>query len=665
MKTSKILLLLVLSIFFVTGRILSFPVNPYINNVTPSQNAVSVNKSSNITIVFTQYMNPTTITNANIKVFGYQTGFLPVTIDYNAAGKTVNINPNQDLKAGEKISVTLTSGIRTISNGIITPFVYTFYVQAIDGNGIFTRTSGISVISHIAHPTLKSGDIDRDGDIDLVIDNRIYFNNGNAVFSLNSELSVFGKEELADFDNDGDLDILIQNGNDIYLYKNNSLGVFIQTSIFNGGLSAFGDLNGDGFLDITYFKTITDLITLKNINGNFSLSTLNILDSGCIGDYTDNVLIDDMDNDGDMDIVSINGQRGGGFQTHSVCRNFNLLTNNGIGNFISHIIINDIISGPLPFILSAHGSTSFDLNNNGYVDLVTPGLNIINNGDGLFSNGERLIPFCNSLNSDFNGDGYLDLVGTIPGAPLLSYLNNHSGTLIQFETSGGSYFGGNASGDFDNDGDIDIAFGDYGGNSVGILLNGDIPLPVELSSFTSQTNANNITLDWTTSSEINNAGFDIERSMTNEEFLKAGSVAGNGNSNTPHNYSFTDKNLQSGKYKYRLKQIDFNGNYKYYELSGEVAIGIPDKFYLSQNYPNPFNPSSNLGFGISNSGFVSLKVYDALGNEIAVIVNERKNAGYYNYQFSTVNYQLPSGIYFYSLYVDGVPIDTKRMVLLK
>jgi len=96
-----------------------------------------------------------------------------------------------------------------------------------------------------------------------------------------------------------------------------------------------------------------------------------------------------------------------------------------------------------------------------------------------------------------------------------------------------------------------------------------------------------------------------------------------------------------------------------------LITNIPYKFSLSQNYPNPFNPTSNLEFGISNPGFVSLKVYDVLGNEVAVIVNERKNAGTYNYQFSTVNYQLSSGIYFYSLYVDGELIDTKRMILLK
>jgi len=97
----------------------------------------------------------------------------------------------------------------------------------------------------------------------------------------------------------------------------------------------------------------------------------------------------------------------------------------------------------------------------------------------------------------------------------------------------------------------------------------------------------------------------------------------------------------------------------------QVITNIPNKFHLEQNYPNPFNPVTNLEFGISDLGFVSLRVYDVLGNDVAVLVNERKNAGTYNYQFPTVNYQLSSGIYFYSLYVDGELIDTKRMVLLK
>lgn len=92
---------------------------------------------------------------------------------------------------------------------------------------------------------------------------------------------------------------------------------------------------------------------------------------------------------------------------------------------------------------------------------------------------------------------------------------------------------------------------------------------------------------------------------------------------------------------------------------------IPERFYLKQNYPNPFNPTTNLEFGISNSGFVSLKIYNMLGKEVATLVNSNLNAGSYNYQLSADNYQLTSGVYFYKLEIDGNIIDTKRMVLLK
>jgi hypothetical protein len=96
----------------------------------------------------------------------------------------------------------------------------------------------------------------------------------------------------------------------------------------------------------------------------------------------------------------------------------------------------------------------------------------------------------------------------------------------------------------------------------------------------------------------------------------------------------------------------------------ELTGGIPDRFELNQNYPNPFNPTTNLEFGISKLGFVSLKIYDLLGKEVAVLVNERLAPGSYSYQFSTVNYQLASGVYFYRLSA-GEFTDTKRMMLLK
>ncbi|MFZ1460106.1 MAG: FG-GAP-like repeat-containing protein, partial [Ignavibacteria bacterium] len=175
----------------------------------------------------------------------------------------------------------------------------------------------------------------------------------------------------------------------------------------------------------------------------------------------------------------------------------------------------------------------------------------------------------------------------------------------------------------------------------------DFPTPVELSAFTSSVLGRNVTLNWSTSSEFNNSDFDIERSSTENNWIKAGFIRGHGTISEPQNYSFTDKNLTTGKYKYRLKQIDFNGNFEYYELAEEVSIGIPDKYELSQNYPNPFNPVTNLEFGISNLGFVTLKIYDVLGRELVTLVNEIKEPGYYKIKFNAGN--LSSGVYFYRM----------------
>lgn len=194
----------------------------------------------------------------------------------------------------------------------------------------------------------------------------------------------------------------------------------------------------------------------------------------------------------------------------------------------------------------------------------------------------------------------------------------------------------------------------------------NVVLPVELSLFTSSVNNNNVTLSWTTSAETNNSGFDIERrdaiSETQDVWKKIGNILGNGTTSSPNNYEFTDRGLNSGKYNYRLKQTDYNGNYEYFNLSDDVVIGVPEKFTLSQNYPNPFNPVTNLEFGIPESGFVSLKVFDILGKEIMTLVNEIKPAGMYQVKFDGSN--LASGVYFYKIQA-GEFSAIKKMSLIK
>ena len=187
-------------------------------------------------------------------------------------------------------------------------------------------------------------------------------------------------------------------------------------------------------------------------------------------------------------------------------------------------------------------------------------------------------------------------------------------------------------------------------------------LPVELASFVATTNGRNVELNWSTASETNNSGFDIERSSANGSWTKVANVSGNGTSTIAHSYSYTDRNLASGSYSYRLKQIDFNGNFEYFNLNNEVNIGVPSNFSLSQNYPNPFNPTTKINFDLPVDGNVSIKIFDMSGKEVMTLVNEAKTAGYYSVNFNGAS--LSSGIYFYTINA-GSFVSTKKMTLIK
>ncbi len=176
-------------------------------------------------------------------------------------------------------------------------------------------------------------------------------------------------------------------------------------------------------------------------------------------------------------------------------------------------------------------------------------------------------------------------------------------------------------------------------------------LPVELSSFTSTVTGQNVSLAWTTQTEQNNAGFNIERKSLTSDWSIAGFIAGKGTVNTPTSYSFTDKNLSTGKYSYRLKQMDFNGNFEYHSLSGYTEIGIPSVFSLSQNYPNPFNPTTKINYELPSDANVNITVYDLMGREIKELVNGVVSAGYHTVQFDASG--ISSGTYFYRILAVG------------
>lgn len=192
------------------------------------------------------------------------------------------------------------------------------------------------------------------------------------------------------------------------------------------------------------------------------------------------------------------------------------------------------------------------------------------------------------------------------------------------------------------------------GNTWGII-------PVELTSFNALVNGNNVKLIWSTATELNNSGFDIERKSSNGEWRKIGFVKGAGTTTASQNYFFTDRDLSSGKYSYRLKQIDFDGKFEY-SKSVEVDVNVAYNFELAQNYPNPFNPTTSISFSIPQAGNVKLSVYNLLGQEIKTLINRNMEAGNYSIDFDAEG--LFSGVYIYRLEANGMAL-TKKMTYLK
>ena len=195
-------------------------------------------------------------------------------------------------------------------------------------------------------------------------------------------------------------------------------------------------------------------------------------------------------------------------------------------------------------------------------------------------------------------------------------------------------------------------------------------VPVAISAFTAALTNEVVLLEWTTATETNNKGFEIQRKLGDLPWITLGFKNGAGNSSHPHVYSFDDdvSGLNSRFVRYRLKQIDFDGRYEYSKVV-EVEVNASIRYSLEQNYPNPFNPSTNFVYSIPQPSHVQIKVYDVLSNEVKTLISEEKPAGRYEVDFSAGN--LPSGVYFYQLRATpeggqaGDFVETKKMILMK
>ena len=201
---------------------------------------------------------------------------------------------------------------------------------------------------------------------------------------------------------------------------------------------------------------------------------------------------------------------------------------------------------------------------------------------------------------------------------------------------------------------------------------GGTPLPIQLASFTGRANPHGrgTLLEWITLSEINNYGFEVQRSAdsTHYQSIPGTFIPGHGTTNEPQHYSFTDSTVAAGAWYYRLKQIDLDGSVHYSEgvhvnaVTDVKEAEVPTVFSLSQNYPNPFNPSSTIQYGLPQNAFVKLTVYNAIGQQVAQLVNEQQQAGYHNVVFRADG--LASGMYLYKIQA-GSFSNVRKLMLLK
>jgi hypothetical protein len=287
-------------------------------------------------------------------------------------------------------------------------------------------------------------------------------------------------------------------------------------------------------------------------------------------------------------------------------------------------------------------SLTGDVNDDGFSDVIVGAIR----NDAGGSNAGRAYVYFGGTNMDstadwiFTGEGEEDLFGLSVAAP------------------------GDVNGDGISDIIVGALYNDFTGTDAGkaYLYLSSPTIPVELTSFSAIYNKTDITLQWVTATEVNNLGFEVERSINKSDWQSMDFIQGNGSSTSPKEYNYVDSDLFSGgtKFQYRLKQIDYDGSFDYSDIV-EIEL-VPQQYELSQNYPNPFNPATTIEFAIPQESFVELKVFDVLGNEVITLANDNYSAGTYKILFNADD--LPSGIYIARLTAEDF-VQTSKMLLLK
>lgn len=734
-----------------------------IQSVYPVINALDVPENATIFAQFeTSEINPATVNSSTVKVHGSFTGYLQCNIFWNSSQKRLYADPVRNFKSGERILVSLTSGIRTMSGTEIDPVTWNFTVASSGGSMQFSKFSSADA-GNTEISSVITGDIDLDGDIDIAL----LMTNSNEIVLLKNNgsgtLSIFGNTivqppgtrfiVMADFDSDGDLDLA--SGTTVFtmsVFMNDGSGIFIHHATYpnlGGAFMTYADSFGDGDIDLVggirpEIGVGWNIASENDGSGNFSLRHLCLsscaccvinsnhqyfallsgdynndgrndlivsgmmmdLVSACYCEYSDLYCGNDMEYDFAISLPSLS--------QHSPTLNANDLDGNGFIDIIKSpagILLNDSMA----FAVSSFPGTgglyaTGDLDGDGDIDIaeksdISRKLKFLrNNGSSdfqLFKERNSMLTSGQFAIADLDGDGDLDIVSSNCEPGIVSVFKNDDCTaqtcnlagprivppkaITQYTSSVGvgewsvlNYGGSNAklhtphandtvslnTGEYSGVAELSYKYTDNCGSHVeNILITIESPLPVELISFTGAFVNDAVHLKWSASDEINNAGFDVEvKDNLNGSWHKFGFVEAKGSSAGVNEYEYVDNEPASGTLYYRLRQIDFGGNFRYYELADAIFVNEPENYNLLQNYPNPFNSSTIVRYSIPEYGRVTITLYDVIARVVSVPVDEPKSPGRYSAKIELSG--LSSGIYFYELktaHFRGV----KRMMLIR
>jgi hypothetical protein len=548
----------------------------------------------------------------------------------------------------------------------------------------------------------RMGDFDNDGDEDVLVavDDGSYggfgavylFKNDRGVFATSGEsrgpVYQIGTPAVADHDNDGDLDIVIT-GLDSYIYKAEGSSLLENTgSSFNlsdkdlpetsFGVPVWGDIDGDGDQDLVLSGGIYGIDGPAGIGGSHTLVLRN--DGNSVftqmaqiqPPVNGHAVLGDYDNDGDLDLFL----SGTGLST---------LYENRKTSFVN-------IAGAFDQLDVRHTALG-DYDNDGDLDALITGLTEEGAVTRLFRN-EQTNPneapgapaglniTIDGFSATFGWDAATDpetpaeglsynlRIGTQPGqddvmaahalengARLLPGTGNaqQNTSWPLYDLPEGTYYWSVQA--------VDAGFRGSPFAEEQVLVLPDPAIPVELTRFDATSETDAVRLAWETESEVNNAGFEVQRAESPGNFERLAFIEGQGSTANPHVYEYTDTSLPFGalELRYRLKQIDFDGRFVY---SSVITLNrdAPDAVALHPNYPNPFNPSTEIRFELPAGAEVRLVVYDLTGKEVAVLVDGFREAGRYRVAFD--GSRLASGVYLYRLETPGRAL-MKRMVLIK